>query len=266
MKKQDRIRPKILGVFLQAFLRLFKEDFTYRASGLVYTTLLSIVPFFVIMLFFLQFFPFFNDTISFIKDHALTYFLPSTQNVIVPYLILFINQAAKLPTISILFFVITVILLISSVNDSLNAVNNNKQCPQKKSSFILRWTVLIIVPFIMGLSIILSVFLFSLASKAPFFISVFPLIVDAFILSVIYLIVLNFKVSYLDSIFAGIISAILLELAKKGFSFYINNFADYQLIYGALATIPIFLVWLYISWLIILFGALLIHEKTRRSN
>ena len=67
------------------------------------------------------------------------------------------------------------------------------------------------------------------------------------------------RVPFRAALIAGIVTDILFEIAKYGFSIYIYHVATYRLLYGALATVPVFLIWLYVSWITILFGTLIGH-------
>lgn len=75
------------------------------------------------------------------------------------------------------------------------------------------------------------------------------------------MVVPHYKINWQDAIIGGFLTACLVEIARAGFRIYINKFADYEAIYGALATIPVFLVWLFTFWLIVLFGAIFVHIK-----
>jgi len=133
------------------------------------------------------------------------------------------------------------------------------------SAFLLYWAVLTLSPLLVGLSLVVSSYLTSipliygtaqsiglseglLLNYTPFF-----LVSIAF--SILYIVVPNCNVAIRHGILGGVVAGILFEIAKWGFTLYITLFPTYQLLYGALAAIPIFLLWVYLSWMIILFGA-----------
>ena len=82
-----------------------------------------------------------------------------------------------------------------------------------------------------------------------------PLVLEAAGFTLVYLVVPNRKVRHWDALVGGLTAAVMFELLKHGFALYLVYFPGYQAIYGALAAIPIFLVWMYASWAVILFGA-----------
>lgn len=262
----------IFSVFGKATERLVEEKYTYRASALAFTTLLAVVPLLSVILSIIAIFPFFDRFVELTQDYILTNFIPTSSNVIQFYLEEFIKKSSHLPTVGLFFLLITSIMLILTVEHTLNEIWHVQMRRKKWFSFLIYWAVLLSAPILIGVSIFISSYLFSLSwfagttntlgIKQPL-LNLIPLLINTVIFSLIYIVVPNEHVKLRNGLFGGLVAAILFEAAKKGFALYIFYFPSYELIYGALATIPIFLVWIYISWLIVLYGALVVYQISR---
>jgi membrane protein len=257
-------------ILMTAAKRLYQEQYTYHASALSFTTLLSLVPLISVILTLMTLLPFFNRFVLLTQDYIFANFLPTSSNMIQKYLLAFINQATHLPILGIAFLLFTAITLIIMVEHTLNHIWEAPKRKQKITTMLIYWIILIAMPVVIGFSIAISSYVFSLswfshtANRLGLLIpllATIPLILNTLIFSALYIAVPNCKVRVIDGVIGGLIASILFEAAKKGFAFYLKHFPSYELIYGTLATIPIFLVWVYISWLILLYGALVTHTK-----
>jgi membrane protein len=251
--------------------RFYDEHYTYRASALAFTTLLSIVPLFVVIVFLVTKFPIFAKINQLAQNYILENFIVSTNNSIQFYLNNFTYQAIHLPLLGIIFLLLTGLMLVLTIEETFNDIWGVSWHNRRIIPLFLTWIVLLIAPILIGVGLLVSTFLFSLSwissateilgLKAPL-LACLPLVMNTIIFSLLYIIVPNYQVKWKDGFIGGFISAILFELAKIAFAFYIKRFPNYEMVYGALAAIPIFLLWLYISWLIILFGALVTHTQS----
>ncbi len=248
--------------------RLLDEQYTYRASALAFTTLLALVPLISIIVSLLTIFPIFSKLINIARDYILANFIPNSSAVIEHYFELFAQQATNLPKFTIIFLFFTAITLIITVKHTLNDIWHEPHEIKRLKPWLLYWLVLILAPFFIGSTVFISTYIFSLPwlSQLTHKLGVIPLLlvilslgINTIMLSSLYIVVPSHNPTLGDGLFGGFIAAVLFEIAKKGFAFYLLKFPTYALIYGALAIIPLFLVWLYISWLIILYGALVTH-------
>ncbi|HVV67465.1 MAG TPA: YihY family inner membrane protein [Gammaproteobacteria bacterium] len=261
---------KLLTFFILAAKRLIKEDYAFRASALAYSTLLTLVPLLSVALFLLTLFPIFNKIRDLTGAYLAENFLPASSGAIQNYLHNFIMQAVNLPLTSIMFLAVFVILLVITIDGVMNDIWETERHKKKLIAFVLRWLVITVTPFIIGISVFLSSYLFSanwfleitnrLGIKIPqlFIVS---LTIDTVVFGIFYIIVPKHRILWRDGFAGGFLTAVLFGCAKGAFGFYIEHFSNYSVIYGAIAIVPIFLIWLYIYWLIILYGALFVYER-----
>ncbi len=255
-----------------AISRYIHDKFFYRASALAFTTLLALVPFLFVLVFFITIFPVTSTIASLGEEYILKNFVPESAQSVQSYFQNFITQAAHLPTLSIIFLFVTAIMLVGTIEDSLNDIWLAHKRIKRVYSFAIFLTTLLLMPVIIGLSVFLSTYLFTLQwisasggipGISRIFLDCIPIFINTMIFSLLYIIVPNVRVHFSDGLRGGFIAALLFEIARFTFALYIVKFPTYEFIYGAFAIIPIFLLWLYIFWLIILFGALLTNAYTQ---
>jgi membrane protein len=248
--------------------KLLQDGYTYQASALSFTTFLALVPLLSATLSLLTIFPIFTKVINLTKDYVIKNFIPISGQTIQAYLETFAKQASGLPIFSLVFLFFTAFMLVITVKYTLSDIWPKSQKKKQIFAWLLYWIILIIIPFFIALSTLLGSYLFSISwlgkttsllGLKTILIASLSLLCNILLFSILYFIVSNNQASWRNAFLGGFTAAILFEIAKKGFEFYIIYFPSYQLIYGALAIIPIFLVWLYIAWLIILYGALVTH-------
>jgi membrane protein len=267
MKKNPSI---MLPTITHSIKRLFMGGYTYRASALAFTTLLAVVPLASVVVALAAHFPFFADLVTIAQRFVLNNFIPSTNVTIQTYLYNFTQQASHMTTSGIFFLFFSATLMIITVEDTIDEIWQATQRKKQFFAWVVYWVVLLVAPLAVGLSVFLSTLFFSLSwfssgivvelLKMPL-LEALSLLMNTILFSVLYVIVPNAKVRWRDGLLGGFLAAVLFEIAKSTFTFYIHTFTSYELIYGALATIPIFLVWVYISWVIVLYGALFTRTR-----
>ncbi|OGP59483.1 MAG: hypothetical protein A2V65_09530, partial [Deltaproteobacteria bacterium RBG_13_49_15] len=248
----------------------FQEDrCTFIASSLTLTTLLSLVPLMAVALAIFSAFPDFTQLITEIQDFLFRNFVPAAGEVVQKYIQDFVSQAQRLKAFGIVFLIITALLMMATIDNALNTIWRVKVKRQWVRIFLLYWAILTLGPILVGFSVGLTSYFVSLpvisdaaeqvgsliATALPFFLT-------AIALTMAYVSIPNCKVRIGHALFGGIIAALLFELAKRGFALYITTVPTYKLVFGTFATIPIFLVWVYLSWLVVLFGAEIVHGFT----
>lgn len=255
----------IYKVLKNSILRFYNDNYFYHVAALTYVTLLGIVPFFAIILFVLTKFALFDYFVNSANQYILSNFVPSSAVSINSYFQVFITQALKLPIFSIIFFLISSIMLITTIQDTLNNIWHVEKKPRSLKQWLFAVVILFVAPIVIGMGVAmtsyfismswiqLTVNYFKIASLLIFFISI---LINTFILSLVYIVIPNTKVKIKNGIIGAAVAACLFEIAKFSFATFIQSFHSYQIIYGNFAIFPIFLLWLYICWVIILFGAI----------
>ncbi|MEM1243730.1 MAG: YihY family inner membrane protein [Pseudomonadota bacterium] len=258
-----------LGRFFKTIYRHFFEDrCTIRAAALTYTTLLSLVPLMTVSFAIFSAFPVFENVSEKIKTSIFDHFIAASGTVIQNYLNTFIAQTKHLSAIGSIFLVVTAVLMMFNMEQAFNAIWRVKARRRGLATFMMYWAVLTLSPILIGLSIVLSNYLANLPIVVEaasifgldkLFTYFFPYLLITFAFTIFYVAIPNCYVPLKFGFFGAVIAAILFELAKTGFGYYVSHFPTYTLLYGTLAVIPLFLIWLYLTWVIILFGAIISH-------
>lgn len=250
--------------FLSFLFRRAQNDTIFRVSAsLSYTSLIAIVPLFAIGLAIFSAFPGFNSIKEQFQDFILKNFVPDIEQEISHYFVDFLNATAQMTTIGVIGLVITSILMLSTIENSLNFIFKVYKPRNIKTKITLYWTVITLGPLLLGTAFSLKSYLFTLQKFMPddivssqfFLSSLLPTLITMLTLIMVYVLVPNKKVKFTNAVLGSITAVILFWFLRKGFGLIILKSATYKTIYGALATLPIFLIWMYSAWAVVIFGA-----------
>jgi membrane protein len=248
----------------RAYTRLRDIQLARTASSLSFTTLLAIVPLASIGIAFVAHFPIFEQGLAAFEAFLLKDLLPpSAASLVHEHLMGFAEQASRLTGVSIVFVCITAGFAMYTVEREINAIWGIRQGRSLPRRVIVYALALTAGPVLIGASISISTWVIaqSLALvplRRTFGESILrgtPLVFVTVGLTLLYKFVPARRVSTPPALAGGLATALVLEAAKSLFALYLTRVPTYQVIYGALSTLPVFMVWIYLSWIIVLAGA-----------
>lgn len=234
------------------------------AASLTFTTLLSLVPLITIALTMFSAFPVFEDFSTQIKIYLLNNLMPETAGVIITqYMQQFTESAARLTTVGIGFLAVTAMMMMLTIDEAFNVIWRVARPRPLVKRLVVYWAVLTLAPLLIGASLSLTSWLVGLsmgyAQHIPLFgvgaLKILPVLFTTMAFALLFRLVPNRHVPLAHALLGAIVAAIAFESMNRMFGYYVSHFPTYKLVYGAFASVPIFLMWIYLSWLIILFGA-----------
>ncbi|MGE0875108.1 MAG: YihY family inner membrane protein [Burkholderiales bacterium] len=250
-----------------AAVKRFDEDRGFQTAGsLAFTTLLAIVPIITVALSLASAFPMFDDLVEEVRRLAIEHFLPQTRGVeaIISQISTFRANAAKLTLIGLAFLVVTAVMLMLTVDDVFNRIFRVKRPRGLMRRVSVDTLLLLLGPVLVGGSISMTTFLvgYSLGMVRELdalmqdVLRAIPFIFTFIALVLLYKLVPNRRVATPHAMIGAVLAGVAFEIAKRGFGWYIAQFPTYTVIYGAFAVLPIFLLWIYVSWVVVLGGAI----------
>jgi membrane protein len=260
-----------LAAFVAYALRRFNADGCFAASGaLGYTALVSLVPLAAIALGSLSVFPIFGQVHDQILALVFKNFVPSVGDQAAWWFRAFANSAAQTTAVGVIGIAATGVLLLVTVEDQLNVIWRVTAPRPWGQRVLAYWTLITLGPLLIGLSLSLSTYFEIAAHHVGFGQQAFqwiesgwlhglarsvPAVLEFVALTLLYCLIPNCAVRWRDGALGSLIATVAIELLKVGFTIYIGAMSYYRTVYGTLAAIPIFLLWMYISWMGVLLGA-----------
>ena len=243
--------------------RCMNDRINVTAGHLTYVSLLSLVPLLAVVFAMFTAFPVFSELREQVQGLLLSNLIPTSSEAISEYLEGFVSNANQMTLVGAAFLFVVALLLISSIDQTMNRIWRVHKHRRMIISLAVYWMILTLGPVLAGISIAASSYVLSAERFGSGYLSgmqtvlmwVLPLVSTFVAFLLLYIMVPNRVVKARHAVWGALLAALLFELAKTGFQLYLQYFPTYQLIYGALATIPIMIVWIYLSWNIILLGA-----------
>ncbi len=275
--KLRKAPERFIDILVNSGYRFWLDDCFSRAASLAYTTLFALVPVTVLSITMFNVFRMDKATVGTTLRSVITQALPpiadsqlkALQDQLFDFLQQFVESISALNTLSIAVFAVTSVALLNTIESAMNAiwrVSSNRGVLAKLTSF---WAVITLTPLLIAVSIYYSTltrYFYEFdpqlqgAATAVFNI-VFPILVTAAGLALLFFKMPASTVRFRDAALGGFVGAVLFECVKSGFAYYIARSAGYSTIYGVLATIPLFLFWLYVTWVVVLFAAEVAYQS-----
>ncbi len=263
----EKVPWRRLSEFGLAVARRFFEDRSSQTAGsLTYTTLLSLVPLLTVALAMSTAFPVFDTVVEALQEYVLDNVLPEAEGLsaLADQINSFTERAGRLTAIGLAGLALTGVLMIMTIDEALSRIFRVRRRRSLGLRLLTYWAVITLGPVLIGASLSISSYLLGVsfgylelgaAGRVAF--GVLPFVFTWGALALLYIVVPNRHVEWRHGLVGALIAGLLFEAAKRGFAFYISQFPTYAFIYGTFATILIFLVWLYVSWTVVLIGATL---------
>ncbi|MET0120009.1 MAG: virulence factor BrkB family protein [Candidatus Thiodiazotropha sp. 6PLUC9] len=235
-----------------------------HVAALTYTTLLSLVPLMTVVLALFSVFPASERMSEQIEDFLFQNFVPAAGEAVQQHLKNFSQKAAQLTGVGFVFLILVALLLMSNIDKAFNTIWHVRKSRSPLAKFTVYWAILSLGPILIVVSVGVTSYLVSIPlieqAQAVVMVrskllSIMPVAISALAFSMLYALVPNRSVPMRHALLGGLLAALLFELSKRGFALYVTTFPTYEAIYGALAVVPIFLIWIYLSWLVTMLGA-----------
>lgn len=262
-RRYNRERTLSFGRFIW---QRFVDDKCFETAGaLSYTTLVSLVPLAVAVLAMFSVFPVFQPARDTLIHFVFSNFVPAAGEKVQETLLAFAANASKLTGVSILVMLFSALSMMISIEDRLNRIWRVHKSRGWGSRLLLYWAALTLGPILIvgGIAVTSYVTAVPLLHGAAdqfggigqSLLSILPFVVTFLTLWLMYSVIPNCKVSRRDAAIGALLGAVLFEIARWGFTLFVRNAQTYQQIYGVLAAIPIFLLWIYLAWVIVILAA-----------
>lgn len=248
--------------FVYFVMKRAQNDTVLRvASSLSYTSLIALVPVLAIALAIFSAFPVFNEVRQQVQDMIIQNLMPDTGEDIKLYFAQFINATAKLTTIGVVGIALTAILLLSTIENSFNFIFKVTRPRRFTTKITLYWTIITLGPLLLGTAFSLKGYaafndvLHTVPELQVIMGSILPFLLTWLVLTGVYIFVPNKKVDFLNAGAGAFVAMCLFWVLRFGFSIFMVKNNTYKTLYGAVAAVPLTLVWMYLYWAAVIFGA-----------
>ena len=252
-------------LLVEIYRQFWARDCQQSAASLTYVTLFALVPTLTLVYSMFSLFPTSAGLQTQVQNLIFDNLVPTSGQVVQDYLTQFTARARNLSVPGAIMLVVTAYLMLKNIEKTFNKIWGVSKQRSGLNSFLNYWAVLTLGPVLLGAGLFLSTYLLSLRVMlpeddyvVPGLLQFLPWLLSSAAFTLFFAVVPNLRVPVRDAIIGGMVTALLFELAKRGFSALVTR-SSYELIYGAFAIVPLFLLWIYVLWVLVLGGAVLVR-------
>ena len=258
---RDRARA---GTFFRFLAKRSLDDNLFQAAGaLSFTTVFALVPLSLVVFGVLSAFPVFGEWSDRLSDYIFSNFVPGAARSVEAYLKQFSANAGQLTTAGVIALLVSLLITLSGVEAAFNRIWRVKAARPKFSRFLVYWTVLTLGALMAAASLAVSAKFFAMSVfettaghvLESTMLRLAPMAIELLAFAAIYRVVPHRTIKWRHAMAGALLATFLFETVKWGIGMYLGNFGSYSKIYGTLAFVPVFLLWIYLSWTAVLLGA-----------
>ena len=259
----------ILSPFVRKFVRYIRrlsrefqrDQCLIRAASLAFASLLAMVPLSALLFSLFSALGTFTEVLENMQSFLFTQLVPASQDEIMAYIQRFVENTRALGAVGLLFFLITAIFLLNTIQSTFNALWGSRILKNSLRRLATYASVLIVGSFLFSIGLNLAGMLRSLVSgrtvqeiskTLSVLTEVLPSIFIFFALLLMIILIPSGRVRFFSALLGAVVGAVLWEAARRIFFFWVTYVIRLSIVYGSLAVMPIFLIWLYVAWTIVL--------------
>jgi len=261
--------------FVRQLAQHFRDTHCQKSAGaLTYMTLFAIVPIMTVTYSMFSVIPAFQGAAEQLQQLIFENFVPDTGQEVQKYLAEFSTQARNLTSVGVAMLVVTAYFMLKNIENTFNNIWGVLESRKGLANFLLYWAVLSLGPLLLGVALAVSGYLLSLKLFSAendilgilaFFLKLLPFALTTAAFTLLFAAVPNCRVTIKHAAVGGFVTALAFELSKKLFSVIVAQ-TSLEAIYGAFAVVPLFLVWIYVMWMMVLGGSVFTRTLSMVGN
>lgn len=271
--KRLPIYEKTWFQFIIFVIKRFEADKCRQNAGsLTYTTLFAVIPMLTVFLVIVSSIKALAPARQQMQQYIYANLLPRSGVAVEQYLNNFAEKSSNLTVLGVLILFVTAVLMLTTIEEAFNQIWRVKKARGGIMGFMRYWTIISLGPILLGSAFALSSAVSSMnflnnniagyELNGAFWLWLISYALTCLGFSLLYWTIPNQTVPIRSAVIAGFFSATTFEVLKQLFGLIMSNFTSYELIYGAFAAVPIFLLWVFLSWNIILLGVEISYALT----